>query len=149
MIVGQDPLIALETLNHTLNTSTVCAYLCLYSLPTQILLVAAVVDLFIALASGERGWGAFVEPLVILLILVANGACFRSTVFIAVMFVECLCSAARGPVDPGGKWVGAAVRFLPVGVTTDSHAEGAIDESQACPSSHTPFLNLPAQRRWA
>ena len=39
----------------------------------QILLVAAVVDLFIALASGERGWGAFVEPLVILLILVANG----------------------------------------------------------------------------
>ncbi|PRW20976.1 calcium-transporting ATPase endoplasmic reticulum-type isoform A [Chlorella sorokiniana] len=38
----------------------------------KILLVAAVVDLLIALASGERGWGAFVEPLVILLILVAN-----------------------------------------------------------------------------
>jgi len=35
--------------------------------------VAAVVDLLIALASGERGWGAFVEPLVIMLILVANG----------------------------------------------------------------------------
>jgi hypothetical protein len=35
--------------------------------------VAALVDLVIALASGERGLGAFVEPLVILLILVANG----------------------------------------------------------------------------
>eukprot|EP00887_Chlorella_sp_A99_P004497 scaffold34.g4497.t1 len=38
----------------------------------KILLVAAVVDLLIALASGEGGWGAFVEPGVILLILVAN-----------------------------------------------------------------------------
>jgi hypothetical protein len=43
------------------------------SLPPQILIVAAVVDLVIALASGERGFGAFVEPSVIVLILVANG----------------------------------------------------------------------------
>lgn len=40
----------------------------------QILIVAAVVDLVIALASGEHGLGAFVEPGVIVLILVANGA---------------------------------------------------------------------------
>ncbi|KAL4420461.1 hypothetical protein ABPG75_010117 [Micractinium tetrahymenae] len=38
----------------------------------KILIVAAVVDLVIALASGERGVGAFVEPSVIVLILVAN-----------------------------------------------------------------------------
>ncbi len=36
--------------------------------------MAAVVDLVIALASGEHGLGAFVEPGVIVLILVANGA---------------------------------------------------------------------------
>jgi hypothetical protein len=40
----------------------------------KILIVAAVVDLVIALASGETGLGAFVEPSVIVLILVANGA---------------------------------------------------------------------------
>ena len=39
----------------------------------KILIVAAVVDLLIALASGEGGWGAFVEPGVIVLILLANG----------------------------------------------------------------------------
>ncbi|PSC71819.1 calcium-transporting ATPase endoplasmic reticulum-type [Micractinium conductrix] len=38
----------------------------------KILIVAAVVDLLIALASGEHGLGAFVEPGVIMLILVAN-----------------------------------------------------------------------------
>lgn len=38
----------------------------------KILIVAAVVDLVIALASGEHGLGAFVEPSVIVLILVAN-----------------------------------------------------------------------------
>ena len=39
----------------------------------QILLIAALVDFGIALLNGERGIGAFVEPIVILLILVANG----------------------------------------------------------------------------
>lgn len=43
------------------------------SLLPQILIVAAVVDFVIALANGERGLAAFVEPLVIILILVANG----------------------------------------------------------------------------
>ena len=38
----------------------------------KILIVAAVVDLVIALANGESGVGAFVEPAVIVLILVAN-----------------------------------------------------------------------------
>ncbi|KAI3430776.1 hypothetical protein D9Q98_009188 [Chlorella vulgaris] len=38
----------------------------------KILIVAALVDLVIALASGERGFGAFVEPSVIMLILIAN-----------------------------------------------------------------------------
>lgn len=38
----------------------------------KILIVAAVVDLIIALANGESGVGAFVEPAVIVLILVAN-----------------------------------------------------------------------------
>jgi hypothetical protein len=44
--------------------------------PLQILIVAALVDLVIALASGERGFGAFVEPSVIMLILIANGGCW-------------------------------------------------------------------------
>jgi hypothetical protein len=39
----------------------------------QILIVAAFVDFIIALANGEKGFGAFVEPFVILVILVANG----------------------------------------------------------------------------
>lgn len=39
----------------------------------QILIVAALVDFVIALLGGE-GAGAFVEPAVIILILVANGA---------------------------------------------------------------------------
>eukprot|EP00208_Stichococcus_sp_RCC1054_P004292 CAMPEP_0206141516 /NCGR_PEP_ID=MMETSP1473-20131121/13205_1 /ASSEMBLY_ACC=CAM_ASM_001109 /TAXON_ID=1461547 /ORGANISM="Stichococcus sp, Strain RCC1054" /LENGTH=1055 /DNA_ID=CAMNT_0053536117 /DNA_START=143 /DNA_END=3310 /DNA_ORIENTATION=+ len=40
----------------------------------KILIVAAVVDLIIALANGERGAGAFVEPGIIVLILLANAA---------------------------------------------------------------------------
>jgi P-type Ca2+ transporter type 2A len=40
----------------------------------KILIVAAAVDLLIALANGEGGAGAFVEPAVIVLILVANAA---------------------------------------------------------------------------
>lgn len=39
----------------------------------QILIVAAFVDFIIALADGGKGFGAFVEPFVILIILVANG----------------------------------------------------------------------------
>lgn len=46
---------------------------CWLPIAVQILIVAAVVDLVIALASGESGFGAFVEPSVIMLILVANG----------------------------------------------------------------------------
>ncbi|CAI5493351.1 unnamed protein product [Closterium sp. Naga37s-1] len=38
----------------------------------KILLVSAVVSFFLALANGESGWHAFVEPAVILLILIAN-----------------------------------------------------------------------------
>ena len=38
----------------------------------KILIVAAVVDFIIALANGESGFGAFVEPAVIVLILIAN-----------------------------------------------------------------------------
>lgn len=38
----------------------------------QILIVAAIVDFVIALLNGERGIGAFVEPFVIVLILIAN-----------------------------------------------------------------------------
>lgn len=40
----------------------------------KILLLAAVVDLIIAIVNGETGFSVFVEPGVILLILVANGA---------------------------------------------------------------------------
>lgn len=43
------------------------------SIALQILIVAALVDFVIALLGGE-GAGAFVEPAVIILILVANGA---------------------------------------------------------------------------
>jgi hypothetical protein len=42
----------------------------------KILIAAAVVDLIIAVINGEKGLGMFVEPGVIVLILIANGGCF-------------------------------------------------------------------------
>lgn len=42
--------------------------------PLQILIVAAIVDLVIGLANGDEGFGAFVEPGVIVLILIANAS---------------------------------------------------------------------------
>jgi Cation transporter/ATPase, N-terminus len=44
----------------------------------KILIAAAVVDFLIALANGEYGPGAFVEPGVIILILIANGELWMS-----------------------------------------------------------------------
>lgn len=38
----------------------------------QILIIAAIVDFVIAIANGEHGIGAFIEPFVIVLILIAN-----------------------------------------------------------------------------
>ena len=80
----------------------------------QILIVAAVVDLLIALASGEHGLGAFVEPGVIMLILVANGGCCRPTAawrrWLGVCFAVLRTSLKQGPA---AEWVCGVSLFPP------------------------------------
>lgn len=73
----------------------------------QILIGAAVVDLLIALANGEHGASAFVEPSVIVLILIANATVGVVTETNAEAAIEELKAfeAEHATVLRNGRWV--------------------------------------------